>query len=232
LFPAVAAGPAGAADSSLMFNSRISFLPAGGLLALVLLAAPVLNAQETAARITTTTTSTGTVSEVTPDGLLVQTRTETSPLRYRYTRTTSYVDETGAPVTLDVVRSGLPVTVEYARNGEELVATRVIVQRQAAPAGTTVIERNTTITPPPQVVEKKVYVDRPVVVEKQVPVVVEKRVEVPVEKKVYVDRPVIVEKKVPVERPVIVERSAPAPVIIEEKRTTTTTTTRKDKDKD
>jgi hypothetical protein len=202
-----------------MFKSPLAILSAGGIFAFTLLAAPLAQGEESR---TTVTTSTGTISEIGPDRLIIQSRTESAPLRYRFTRTTAYVDETGAPVAAEVVRSGLPVTVEYARDGEELVATRVIVQRQTAPAGATVIERNTTITPPPQVVEKKVYVDRPVVVEKRVPV--------EVEKKVYVDRPVIVEKPVPVDRTVIVEKPAPrvvvpAPQVIEEKKTTTTITT-------
>lgn len=209
----------------MMSKSPITFLSVG-VFALTLLSAPVSHGQEAS---TTVTTSTGTISEISPDRLIIHSRTEGSPSRYRYTKTTSYVDETGAPVSLEVVKSGLPVTVQYQRDGDELVATRVIVQRQTAVTGPTVIERNTTITPPPQiiekpvVVEKKVYVDRPVVVEKRVPV--------EVEKKVYVDRPVVVEKPVPVDRTVIVEKPvpAPAPRVIEERTRTTTTTTREDR---
>src|SRR4051812_38743730 len=117
-----------------MLIPRIPSLAAGGLIAFTLFAAPALPAQEAATQIIS---STGTVSQVTPGSQVIQSTTEPEPLRYRFTRTTTYVDETGAPVTLDVVRSGLPVRVEYARSGEDLIATRVIVQRQTVPAGPT-----------------------------------------------------------------------------------------------
>ena len=166
-----------------------------------------------------TTTTAGTISEIGADTLIIRSETSPQPIRYRFSKTTTYVDETGAPVSFEMVKSGLPVTVYYVREGDQMVANRVVVRKQTttstnavAPA---VIERNTTITKPPVVVEKPVYIDR--VVEK--PVVVEKKVIVPVEKKVFVDRPVIVEK------PVILKKTPMEDVIIEKKTTTTTTTT-------
>ncbi len=164
-----------------------------------------LHAQSVSSTTTATTTTAGTISEVAPDALLIRTETSATPVRYGFSSSTTYVDETGAPVSREVVRSGVPVTVHYIRDGERLIADRVIVRRQTTTAtAPTVIERstNTTVTQPPVVVEKKV----PVVVEKKVPVVVEKKV------------PVVVEK------PVIVEKRVPAPTV-EEKTTTTTTTT-------
>jgi hypothetical protein len=174
----------------------------------VLLAGPLVHGQSVST--TTTTTSAGLVSEIAPDALVIRTESSSVPIRYLSSATTTYVDETGAPVSRELVASGLPVTVEYVRDGERLLAQRVVVRRQTTTTTTpapTVIERNTTVTRPPVVVEK------PVIVEKKVPVVVEK--------KVPVDRPVIVEKRVP---------AAPAP-IIEEKTTTTTTTTTNDRKK-
>ncbi len=170
-----------------------------------------------------TTTTAGTIAEIGADTLMIRSETSPQPIRYRFGRSTTYVDETGAPVSLEMVRSGLPVTVHYVREGDQMIANRVVVQKQtttsASTVAPTIVERNTntTITKPPMIVEKPVYIDR--VVEK--PVIVEKRVAVPVEKKVYVDRPVIVEK----EKPVIVEKATRAPELIEEKTTTTTTTT-------
>ena len=166
-----------------------------------------------------TTTTAGTISEIGAGTLIIRSETSPQPIRYRFGKTTSYVDETGAPVSFETVKSGLPVTVYYVREGDQMIANRVVVRKQTT-TGTsavapTVIERNTTITRHPVVVEKPVYVDR--VIEK--PVIVEKKVMVPVEKKVYVERPVVVEK------PVIVEKTPPAPMIIEKKTTTTTTTT-------
>ena len=95
------------------------------------------------------------------------------PIRYHFSKTVSYVDETGAPVSVETIKSGLPVTVYYTRDGDQMVATRVIVRKtvtSTAPAPV-VVEHNTTttITKPPVVVEKKVYVDRPVIVEKAAP---------------------------------------------------------------
>ncbi len=163
-----------------------------------------------------TTTTAGTVSEIGADTLIIRSETSPQPIRYRFSKTTTYVDESGAPVSFETVKSGLPVTVYYVREGDQMIANRVVVRKQTTTAvAPTVIERNTTITKPPVVVEKPVYVDR--VVEK--PVIVEKKVMVPVEKKVFVDRPVIVEK------PVVVEKALPEPVVIEKKTTTTTTTT-------
>src|SRR5688500_13113838 len=69
-----------------------------------------------------TTTTTGTVSEIGGDALVIRSETSPQPIRYSFTRSTSYVDETGAPVSLEMVRSGLPVTVHYARVGDQMVA--------------------------------------------------------------------------------------------------------------
>jgi hypothetical protein len=161
----------------------------------------------------------GTVSAIGADGLIIRSENSPEPIRYRFRRDTTYLDDTGAPISIETVKSGLPVTVYYVRDGDQLIANRVVVRRQVTTSTSepapTVIERNTTITKPPVVVEKKVYVDRPV----DRPVIVEKKVPVPVQ----------VEKKVYVDRPVIVEKATPPQVLIEKKTTTTTTTTSGDK---
>ncbi|MEA3213488.1 MAG: hypothetical protein QOE70_6545 [Chthoniobacter sp.] len=177
-----------------------------------ILSGPIAHGQAVSSTTTSTTTSAGLISEVGSDALVIRTETSPTPIRYGFTPSTVYLDETGAPVSREVVRSGVPVTVEYVQDGERLVASRVIVRRQTTTTtnpAPTVIERNTTITRPP------VVIDRPVVVEK--PVIVEKKV------------PVIVEKKVLVEKPVVVEKRVPAPVIEEKTTKTTTTTTTTDK---
>jgi hypothetical protein len=79
---------------------------------------------------TTTTTSTGTVSDIADNRLVIRTETDADPVSYSFTKTTTYVDEAGEPVTLDVVKSGLPVTVQYTRDGDSLVATRVVVRKK------------------------------------------------------------------------------------------------------
>jgi hypothetical protein len=78
---------------------------------------------------TTTTTTTGTISEFGGQKLIVRSKTSSKPLTYRYSKTTTYVDESGAPVSIETVKSGLPVTVHYIREGDALVARKVIVRK-------------------------------------------------------------------------------------------------------
>ena len=102
-------------------------------------------AEETVRTTTTATTSMGTISEFSPDTITVRSTSVAEPIRYRYTKTTTYVDEAGAPVSVELVKSGLPVTVYYVREGDQLVASRVIVRKAVAPAPS-VIEKKTTTT--------------------------------------------------------------------------------------
>lgn len=117
------------------------------LLAAAALAADSALAQ-TVVQQTSTTTSLGTISEFSPETIVVRTENATEPLRYRYTKTTTYVDEAGQPVSIETVKSGLPVTVHYTKVGNDLVASRVIVRKvAAAPAVTApVVEKRTTTT--------------------------------------------------------------------------------------
>jgi hypothetical protein len=105
----------------------------------------------------TTTTSAGTVSEFSPDTIVIRSESSPEPIRYSYSKTTTYVDETGAPVSMETVRSGLPVTVSYIREGDRLVANRVIVRRVAATSTTVVPSTSTTVVPAPapDIIEKK-----------------------------------------------------------------------------
>jgi hypothetical protein len=78
---------------------------------------------------TTTTTSTGTISKVSPEILFVKTATSPDPVGFSYTKTTTYVDENGKPVSIETVKSGLPVTVHYDKSGTKMVATKVVVKK-------------------------------------------------------------------------------------------------------
>lgn len=93
----------------------------------------------------TTTTSVGTISEFGPEGIVM--RTESSPdlLHYTSSKTTTYVDESGAPVSIKTVKSGLPVTVYYTKVGNTFMASKVIV-RKAATEPTPVVEQKKTTT--------------------------------------------------------------------------------------
>ena len=77
----------------------------------------------------TTTETAGTISELGQDTIMVQTETSSSPMRYSSTKRTTYVDEMGAPVSIETVKSGLPVTVYYTREGDRMVADKVVVRR-------------------------------------------------------------------------------------------------------
>lgn len=84
----------------------------------------------------------GTISEFGPEQIIIQTESSPTPLPYTYSKTTTYVDESGAPVSIQTVKSGLPVTVYYTRVGNVLVANKVIVRK--APLIET--KKTTTIT--------------------------------------------------------------------------------------
>jgi hypothetical protein len=94
-----------------------------------------LSAWTTAADEITTTTSTitaGTIEEFDPSAsVVVQSRTSTAPLRYTVSRTTTFVDEAGAPIAVERISRGTPVTIYYLREGDRTLASRVIVHREA-----------------------------------------------------------------------------------------------------
>ncbi len=77
---------------------------------------------------TTTTTSDGTVTSFTPEQFVI--RSGDRPVTYRYSKTTEYVDDEGAPVAVEVIKNGVPVTVRYIREGDGFIAQRVIVHRR------------------------------------------------------------------------------------------------------
>ena len=93
---------------------------------------------------TSTTTTTGTISEFGPDRMIVTTKTSKTPLGYTFTKTTTYVDENGQPVSIETVKSGLPVTVYYTKDGDRMVATKVMVRtRPVERGGAVVVEKQT-----------------------------------------------------------------------------------------
>ena len=92
-------------------------------------AAPVTVISTPATTLETTTTTAGTITEFAPGRLLIKTETSATPLTYVYSKTTTYVDENGVPVSIETVKSGLPVTVYYTRVGDSLSATKVIVRK-------------------------------------------------------------------------------------------------------
>lgn len=115
-------------------------------LAAVATAATLLSATPAGAETTTTvesTNSAGTITAFAPDSISIRASAEAAPVQYTATKTTTYVDETGAPVSIETVKSGLPVTVYYRGSGDALVADRVVVRRTTVPP---VVEERTTTT--------------------------------------------------------------------------------------
>jgi len=92
----------------------------------------------------TTTTSAGTVSEFSPNAITVT--SGGAPVSYTYSKTTTYVDENGNPVSVETVRSGVPVTVYYSQDGTRMLASKVIVHTAPVTDGSTVIKKTTTTT--------------------------------------------------------------------------------------
>ena len=104
-------------------------------------------AQTVVTNAATDTTSAGTISEFGADTIVIRSETSPEPIRYGYSRTTTYVDETGAPVSIATVRSGLPVTVYYVKVGDKMVASKVIVRKTViVPAAPVIQDTKTTTT--------------------------------------------------------------------------------------
>jgi hypothetical protein len=67
-------------------------------------------------------------------------------MNYSYTKSTTYVDETGAPVSIETVKSGLPVKVYYTREGDRMIANKVVVRKTTTRTIKPSTEETTTTT--------------------------------------------------------------------------------------
>ena len=105
----------------------------------ILSLAPLATAQQAAVSSTTTSTTftPGVISEFSPDTIVIRSESAPAPIRYSYTKTTTYVDEDGKPVTMDIIKSGLPVKVYYIKEGDRMIANRVVVTRKKTSTTTT-----------------------------------------------------------------------------------------------
>jgi hypothetical protein len=81
--------------------------------------------------VTTTTTSTGTISEYTP-GTTFVVKESTGPVTYGYAKKVTYVTKKGKTLTDDQVRTrikvGVPVSVHYTTEGEKRIISKVEVE--------------------------------------------------------------------------------------------------------
>jgi len=105
--------------------------------------------------VTTTTTTAGTISEFSPDTIVVRSETSPEPIRYSYSKTTTYVDDAGVPVAREIIKSGVPVTIHYVREGDRVIANRVIVHTRNTTAAPAEVEERKTTTAPAQIEEKR-----------------------------------------------------------------------------
>ena len=91
-------------------KNKIRNLSSLAFLSMMLFTTDITRAQTSAETTTTsTTTSAGTVSQFSPDVIMVKTTSSTTPVSYSYSKTTSYVDQNGNPVSMETVKSGEPV---------------------------------------------------------------------------------------------------------------------------
>ncbi|HEX4083538.1 MAG TPA: hypothetical protein VHY22_01405 [Chthoniobacteraceae bacterium] len=110
--------------------AALAIVPAGSLLA-----------QDAVQTTSVTTNAAGTISDFGPQTIVVRSDTAAAPVRYTYTKNTTYVDQDGNPVSMETVKSGLPVTVYYTRDGGDLVASKVVVRKTVVAPAAPVIEQ-------------------------------------------------------------------------------------------
>ncbi len=116
----------------------------------------VSNAQTQSVTVTESpVTSMGTITEFSPDTIMITTSEGTQPVRYGYSKTTTYVDELGKPVSMDLVKSGVPVTVYYTKTGNTMVASKVVVRKTTTTTTTPSVKQQHTTTIPSAVKEEK-----------------------------------------------------------------------------
>jgi hypothetical protein len=110
-------------------------------------AALTLNSLAQEAVTQTTTSSDGTITQFSPDSVVIHSETSTSPITYSYTKQTTVVDESGNPVDISVVKTGVPVHVFYDQDGDRMVARKIVVVHHMDDAAAPVVE-------PPVIIKK------------------------------------------------------------------------------
>ncbi len=119
------------------------------LFAAILSFAPLASAE------TVITESVGTISDFSPDALVIRSETATAPTRYVVSKEVTYVDDAGAPVSMELVKSGLPVTVHYVKEGDRMIARKVVVRRSTGTTSDASVKSSTTVVKPAPVLEER-----------------------------------------------------------------------------
>ena len=77
---------------------------------------------------TTTTESTGTVTEFTPGHVLFLKTEADQPVRYKLGKTVTYVTSDGKVIEASKIRRDSKVRVHYIKDGDDMLVDKVIVQ--------------------------------------------------------------------------------------------------------
>jgi hypothetical protein len=80
----------------------------------------------------------GTIAQFGQNSISVRSEKSGSPVEYRYSNTTQWVDEAGNVVTRETVKTGAPVMVYYSNATDGPMVTKVVVRRQP---GAVAVER-------------------------------------------------------------------------------------------
>ncbi len=96
-----------------------------------------------------TTTSTGTITTYTPgtDYIAFRTTTDTAPVKYYYTKSTTILDPEGRTVTWSAVRPDLPATVYYVKEGDRMVVRKIVLSKPAVVESKETTTTTTTTKP-------------------------------------------------------------------------------------
>ena len=88
----------------------------------------------TGATTESTVTSTGTIATYTPssDYIMFRSTTDTAPVRYYYTKSTTILDPEGRTVTWSAIRPDLPATFYYVKEGDRMIVRKIVLTQPAA----------------------------------------------------------------------------------------------------
>src|SRR5713226_4877779 len=88
----------------------------------------------TGATTESTVTSTGTIAAYTPssDYIMFRSTTDTAPVRYYYTKSTTILDPEGRTVTWSAIRPDLPATFYYVKEGDRMIVSKIVLTQPAA----------------------------------------------------------------------------------------------------
>jgi hypothetical protein len=78
---------------------------------------------------TTTTESTGTVTDFTPGEMMVLKTEAVEPMRYKFSKTVTYVTSDGKVLDASKIRKDSKVRVHYIKNGDDMLVDKVIVTK-------------------------------------------------------------------------------------------------------